>query len=74
MSYTVFTDTSANLPTRMVNELAVSIVPYSYYVDGEERSCLDTDAFNGDEYYAAIKSGVRATTSHVPPQRYIEYF
>lgn len=55
MSYTVFTDTSANLPTRMVNELAVSIVPFSYYVDGEERSCLDTDAFNGDEYYAAIK-------------------
>lgn len=74
MSYTVFTDTSANLPTRMVNELAVSIVPFSYYVDGEERSCLDTDAFNGDKYYAAIKSGVRATTSQVPPQRYIEYF
>ena len=74
MSYTVFTDTSANLPTRMVNELAVSIVPFSYYVDGEERSCLDTDAFNGDEYYAAIKSGVRPTTSQVPPPRYIEYF
>ena len=55
----------------MVNELAVSIVPFSYYVDGEERSCLDTDAFNGDEYYAAIK---RARGRPQVPQRYIEYF
>lgn len=74
MSYTVFTDTSSNLPTDMLERLEVEVVPFSYHVDGKEQSCTDTRTFNGDEYYDAMKNGVRVTTAQVPPQRYIEYF
>ena len=47
-------------------------MPFSYYVNGEEHTCLDTHAFNGSGYYDAIRNGVRVTTSQVPPQRYID--
>lgn len=74
MSFNVVTDTSANLPSKLLKEKNITIVPFSYYVDGEENTCLDTEAFSGDEYYKMIKSGVHVTTSQVPPQRYIDCF
>ncbi|MBQ7896254.1 MAG: DegV family protein [Oscillospiraceae bacterium] len=74
MSFAVVTDTSANLENKHVAEYNIHVVPFSYYVRGEERTCLDTDSFDGDEYYAMIKSGVEVTTSQVTPQRYIDCF
>ncbi len=74
MGYIVFTDTSSNLPSDMLESLGVEVVPFSYFVDGQETKCLDTRSFNGDEYYGAIKKGVHVTTAQVPPQRYIDYF
>lgn len=74
MSYTVFTDTSANLPTALLKERKIEILAFNYYVDGEEHACLDTAKFDGDTYYAAIKSGVTVTTAQIPPQRYIDAF
>ena len=74
MGYIVFTDTSSNLPSDMLESLGVEVVPFSYFVDGQETKCLDTRSFNGDEYYGAIKKGVQVTTAQVPPQRYIDYF
>ncbi len=74
MSFAVVTDTSANLLNCHVSERNIHVVPFSYYVEGEERTCLDTDSFNGDEYYAMIKQGVNVTTSQVTPQRYIDCF
>lgn len=74
MSFAIVTDTSANIPNRQIQENDITVIPFSYYVDGVESTCLDTDAFNGDEYYEKIKRGVRVTTSQVPPQRYIDFF
>ena len=74
MSFAVVTDTSANLENCHVSERNIYVVPFSYYVEGKEHTCLDTDGFNGDEYYAMIKKGVNVTTSQVTPQRYIDCF
>lgn len=74
MSYAVFTDTSSNLPTALLDEKNVHVVPFSYYIDGEEQSCTDTAKFNGDEYYEKLRHGLHVTTSQVPPQRYMEHF
>ena len=70
--FRIFTDTSSNLDSELLKRKNVSVVPFSYYVNGEERTCLDTHAFNGSGYYDAIRNGVRVTTSQVPPQRYID--
>lgn len=74
MSFTVVTDTSSNLPTRIVREKGLEIVPFSYYVDGVENVCLDTEQFNGNEYYDQIRMGTRVTTSQITPQQYMDYF
>ena len=69
--FRIFTDTSSNLDSELLKRKNVSVVPFSYYVNGEERTCLDTHAFNGSGYYDAIRNGVRVTTSQVPPERKI---
>lgn len=74
MSFAVVTDTSSNLQNKQIKENDITVIPFSYYVNGVEKICLDTDAFNGDEYYAEIKRGIKVTTSQVTPQRYIDFF
>ena len=74
MSYKIFTDTSSNLPTPMLRELGVEVIPFTYHVDGEAQNCLDTTAFDGDAYYASLRSGVHVTTSQIAPQTYMEVF
>lgn len=74
MSYTVVTDTSSNLPTRIVRESGLEVIPFMYYIDGEEGTCLDTERFDGDAYYDKIRAGSRVTTSQITPQRYIDCF
>ncbi len=74
MSFAVVTDTSANLQNKHVAENNIHVVPFSYFVEGVEHTCLDTDSFSGDEYYAMIKAGANVTTSQVPPQRFADCF
>lgn len=76
MAFTIVTDTSSNLPTPLLKEHGVAVLPLVYNFEGEERSCLDTESFNdgeGEAYYAAIKAGTRVMTSQVTPQRYKEF-
>ena len=74
MSFAVFTDTSANLPHQLVQQKGITLVPFSYFVKGEEYTCLNSEEFSGDEYYGMIKAGVQVITSQVTPQRYIDKF
>lgn len=74
MSYTIVTDTSSNIPTRIVRESGLEVVPFMYYIDGSENTCLDTESFNGDAYYDMIRAGSRVTTSQITPQRYVDFF
>lgn len=74
MSYRIFTDTSSNLPTALLRERDIDVIPFSYFIDGEENKCLDTEAFDGEAYYAAIKAGARVTTAQITPQKYVDFF
>ena len=73
MSYVIATDTSANLPTPYTKEHGIIVIPFTYEMNGQEHTCTDTESFDADSYFAALKSGVRVTTSQIPPQRYIDY-
>lgn len=74
MSFEIVTDTSSNLQNKVVEEYSIKRIPFSYYVDGKEYTCMDTDSFDAEAYYAKIKSGVKVTTSQVTPQRFVENF
>lgn len=73
MSFTVITDTAANLDTRLSEERGIKIIPFYYFIDGKEYSCIDSSQFNCSEYYNKIRSGMTVTTSQVNPQMYYEF-
>ena len=74
MSYTVITDTSANLPTKLLNKLNISVLPFTYHCEDKSFNCLDTDSFDGDEFYDRIRAGLVVTTSQITPYHYEELF
>ena len=72
MSYAIVTDTSANLPSAMAREREIGVIPFSYYIEDVEHLCLDTDAFDGADYYGALRRRVKIHTSQITPFRYLE--
>ncbi len=74
MSYRIITDTSANLPESLAAEYGLTVIPFKYYIDGKEHTCLNTAAFNGKEYYDLIRNGKKITTSQINPQDFIDVF
>ncbi len=74
MSFTVVTDTSGNVPTARLKEREIRVIPFHYFIDGKDYTCLDTASFSGEEYYAMIRSGVQVTTTQVTPKQYADFF
>lgn len=73
MSYCIFTDTSANLPTELTEAKGITVVPFSYRLNDEEFMCTDTRTFDGAEFYNALRKHTSAGTSQINPFRYREY-
>ncbi len=73
MSFIIITDTSANLPPAWLREHGVSVIPFTYIVDGEEHAETGIDFFDGELFYNAVRGGASVTTSQINPQRYMEY-
>ena len=73
MSFAIFTDTSANLPTPLTIEREIGVIPFTYFVEGQEFACLDTETFDGADYYGKLRARAKISTSQINPQRYIEY-
>lgn len=74
MSFTIVTDTSANLPTPWLQKNEIPVIPFHYTCSGREQACLDSEAFDGPAYYTAMRSGQRVTTSQINPQACVECF
>ena len=72
--YAIITDTSANLPTPLLRERHIGFLPFSYYVDGEEVQCTNTETFDGHAFYQSIREGKEVTTSQIPPSRFESVF
>ncbi len=73
MSFSIFTDTPANLPSEIITGYNITVVPFSYFKDDQEFVCRDFEGFDCDAYYAELKEGAVVKTSQINPQRYIEY-
>ena len=74
MSFTILTDTSANLPTSLLKDRDIYVIPYSYMIGEKEYSCLDTDGFDGKKFYKAMRLGADIKTSAINFQNYIDFF
>lgn len=72
--FTVITDTSANLPTPQLKEREILALPFTYAMEGKEYTCEDTEAFDGAQFFGAIRRGTVVNTSQINPQTYENTF
>lgn len=61
----LFTDTSGNLPVKLLKENNISVIPFSYTVNGEEVPYDTEHDFDGKEFYDAMRAGADVKTSMV---------
>ena len=71
--FRIITDTSANLPSELAAEKDIGVIPFPYFVNGEQNTCLDTVGFDGVTFYNAMREGAEITTSQINPKRYIDF-
>lgn len=74
MRFVAVTDTSGNLPNQEVRKADLKVIAFPYFINGKEYTCLDSDSFCGDAFYAQIKDGMKVTTSQISPQQYADFF
>ena len=72
--YEIITDTSANLDQKWLSEHRVKVIPFHYFVGGEDLTCTETREFDGPAFYNAMRSGEKVTTSQITPQAYLDVF
>ena len=70
--FEIITDTSANLDCRWLEENHIRVIPFHYYVRGQDCTCMDTGGFDGPAFYNAMRGGERVTTSQITPQAYLD--
>ena len=70
----LFTDTSANLPVALTKQHRITVVPFSYTVDGKETDYPDDVDFDGAAFYGAMRRGAVVKTSMVNPDLMANYF
>lgn len=74
MSYEIFTDTSANIPTDLAKKKGIRIVPFTFTCDGKDYICDDTADFDAKDYYDKIRNGAIFKTTQINPQKFCDYF
>ncbi len=74
MSFSIITDTSANLTSGLIKKYSLTVLPFSFYINGSEHVDLDAESFDATSFFAAMRAGIKVTTSQIPPQAYLDCF
>ncbi len=61
----LFTDTSANLPLHLVRRYNITVLPFSYTLNGVEAENGAETEFDGKAFYDAMRSGADVKTSMI---------
>lgn len=69
----IFTDSAANLPRTLTEELGVKVIPFTCTV-GERTLSEFSNDFDAKRYYGILRSGVVAKTSMINPYSFTESF
>lgn len=74
MSFTIVTDTGANITDKVRDHYSIEIVPLTLIMEGEELQFTSTEGFDYDGYYQKLKDGLLVSTSQVNPDQFIRCF
>ncbi len=67
----LITDSCCELPRATVQELGVTVVPFSFLIDGEVHLDELGDTMSHSEFYTAMRNGAEPTTAQVPIGSYV---
>jgi len=74
-NYKIITDSTCDLPPKIIKELKIHVIPMEYTLDGINHF---QDIFDNGEktkaFYSHLKDGKKPTTSMINSQRYIDIF
>ena len=70
----LFTDTSANLSLETVRKLALTVVPFSYSVNGAEATPEVLADFDGKAFYDAMRNGAVVKTAMIGIGTFLDAF
>lgn len=74
MSFVIVTDSACNLRHDFLLEHEIPVIPFSYFIEGEEHTCLGPEEFDGNAFYEMLSNGVDVKTTLINEQRYVDYF
>ena len=74
MSFSIITDTSANLPKEMIGKYGLTVLPFSFFFDGEEHIDMEAEDYDAAAFFRMMREGVKVTTSQIPPQTFKDCF
>ena len=72
MSLRIVTDSACDLPTHIVEEYDIHVLPFLVYLEGRER--VDGVDITPEEVYAAIRADKVPTTGQVPLETFLTVF
>lgn len=75
MSFKIVSDTTCNVPMRLLESEDVRLIPFTFYPKDHsenEEYCIDIDTFDGTKYYNTIREGNLYNTSQINPQRFYD--
>ena len=67
-------DTCSDLPASLVDDLGVEVVRFPYVMDGVEHADDFGRSQSHAEFYAAMRAGIRPSTTQVPRQVFLDIF
>ena len=73
--FDIYCDSGANIPYEIVTERNINVIPYSFTVNGEEKSCYGQgENFHEEakEFYAMVRDGADIKTSLISMQKTID--
>lgn len=74
MSFSITTDSPANLPLNEVCRRGIIVIPLSYYINGTEHICHAPEGYNIHDYFQSLRQKTEVSTSMIPPQRFVDYW
>lgn len=75
MSFTIFTDGCSNLPTNLLQELDIRVLPCNYELDGIPGTYDgNIDAFDAHTYYDKLRAGSAVKTSLLNTHLFLTHF
>ena len=72
--YVIVSDSTADLPVEVINELGIKIIPFSYSINDEVFNYYLDERDDVKAFYDKLRSGAMPVTSQINPVTYKEYF